>query len=83
MRFLTNPSTGEPDEMVTIAMLVTIAVVFRFLVDGLTITVLGHIFNFTKIDASVYVSLLAPALGAHSYVGINRVKKDGKDDASN
>jgi len=80
MRFLTNPSTGEPDEMVTIAMIVTTAVVFRFLVDGLTITVLGHVFTFTKIDASVYVSLLAPALGAHSYVGVSRTKKEDKNE---
>jgi len=71
--FLNNPDTGKPDETVTIAIFVSLAVVFRFLVDGMTLNLFGHLITFSKLDATVYISLLGPALASHSYV---KVKSD-------
>jgi len=55
--------------------LVTLAVVFRFLLDGLTLHVFNQVLTFGKLDASVYLGLLAPVWGSHSYVKIK-----GKND---
>ena len=66
--FLNDPATGKPDELVTIAVVTTLAAVTRFLLDGVTVNLDGYIFTFGHIDASVYLAILAPALGAHGYI---------------
>jgi hypothetical protein len=68
--FLNDPKTGKPDEMVTLTVIVTLAVVFRFLVDGLTFHILGQIITFSKLDAMVYISLLTPVLGTHGFIKV-------------
>jgi hypothetical protein len=76
--FLNNPDTGKPDEMVTVTLIVTLAAVFRFLVDGMTLNILGHVLTFTKLDSSVYIALLGPVLGSHAFI-----KGKGVDNAVN
>lgn len=70
--FLVNPETGKPDEFTTISIMITTAVVCRFLLDGSSFTLYHHIFTFSKLDAVTYASLLTPALGAHCYVRVNK-----------
>lgn len=74
--FIENPKTGRPDEMITLTVITTIAATLRFLVDGVSINIQGYIFNFGHIDASLYLALLAPILGAHSFIG---TKNDNKN----
>lgn len=76
--FLNDPQTGAPDEFVTIAMIVTLAVVFRFLVDGSSWTILGHVFTFTKLDPGVYIALLGPALATHGYQSVSKGNKNAE-----
>lgn len=76
--FIKDPTTGQPSEMITLTVVVTSAVVFRFLVDGMTLEVFGHHLTFTKLDASVYIALLAPMLGSHAFI-----KGKGVDNAVN
>jgi hypothetical protein len=66
--FIQDPATGQPSEFVTLSVLVTFAVVFRFLVDGMTFHIFSHVITFVKLDSMTYVSLLGPVLGAHSFI---------------
>lgn len=68
--FLNSPDTGKPDEFVTLTVLVTLSVIVRFLLDGITLKLFGQVITFSKMDASVYVGLLAPIWASHSYVKV-------------
>lgn len=66
--FVNDPKTGQPDEMVTVVLLTTLAVVGRFLLDGISINIMGHKVEFGHVDAMSYAALLAPVLGAHGFM---------------
>ncbi len=78
--FIQDPRTHKPDEMVTLTVLTTIAAVVRFLFDGITIKLFEHTLVIGHIDAAVYIALLAPILGAHSYIGGQKLKSKPKGD---
>ena len=65
--WIKHPRTGEPDTMLTLATLATMASLFKFLLNGVTITLLNQSFNFGVIDSSLIGAILLPTLGA--YVG--------------
>jgi hypothetical protein len=77
--FINDPKTDKPSEMVTIVMMTTTAAVARFLVDGVSINIEGHVIAFGHIDAMVYASILAPILGAHSFIG-SKKKEEPKNE---
>lgn len=76
--FINDPSTGKPDEMVTLTTLVTLAATGRFLLDGITVDIMGHLLTFNHVDSTTYLAFLAPIIGAHGYI-----KGKGMIDASN
>lgn len=54
--------------MLTLVAVAVIAAVARFLLDGVAISIAGHVFAFSKTDPLAYGSLLTPILGAHGYM---------------
>lgn len=72
--FLRNPSTGKPDLMTTVVTTTTMAAVFRFLVDGMTINIGGYQVIFGHVDAVAYATLLAPVLGTHSWMQVKKAE---------
>lgn len=66
--FINDPKTGQPDELVTLTTLVTLAAVGRFLVDGVTIQVFGHTMQFGHVDPMTYLAFLSPIVGTHGYI---------------
>jgi hypothetical protein len=78
--FIQNPRNGKPDEMVTIVMIATIATVARFLVDGISLKIEDFSISFGHLDASLYVAILGPILGAHSFLGNKKDDKNGPAD---
>lgn len=75
--FIQNPKTGKPDVMVTLTVAVTSAAVFKFLLDGVTVTLVGHTMDFGHIDAMTYGTLLSPVFAAHSYMHAKGQKEEG------
>lgn len=72
--FLKNP--GHSSLMATLTTVVTVAVLARFLFDGISFTVHGSVYTFSHIDALVYTALLTPVYACQGYVhGVN-VKND-------
>jgi len=65
-----NPETGRPDAFVTMSLVVVLACVVKFLVDGVTFTWGGNTYNLGHIDSMTYAALLTPVLGAHSWQSI-------------
>jgi hypothetical protein len=59
--FITHPRTGQKDTMLTMAVISTLAAVFKFLANGVTIGTT----NLGTIDATLLAALLTPTLGAY------------------
>lgn len=74
--FLNHPETGKPDLMVTLTTVVTIAAVIKFILDGVSMVINGHTISFGHVDSMTYGSVLAPVLGAHSFIHSNDKKGD-------
>lgn len=51
-----------------LSILVVMICSFRFLLDGISVTVSGHLLQISHTDPLAYSSILAPILGAHGYV---------------
>lgn len=71
-----------PDVMLTLSVLVVVASVIKFLIDGLHLVAFGHTLDIGHTDPMSYGSLLAPVLGAHSFQStrdntINPLQKSG------
>lgn len=66
--WIRHPKSNKPDMMVTLVVVAVLAAVFKFLTDGISVTVGSHIINFGHVDSMAYGSLLAPVLGAHGYL---------------
>lgn len=69
MKFPTikNPTTGKPDIILTLSALACSAAIVKFLLEGVTLQVSGHVVDFGHVDSLTYGTLLAPILGAHSW----------------
>lgn len=65
--FLKHPRTGLPDVMLTLSTVVVLAASVKFLLEGINLTIFGHMVNFGHADAMTYGTLLTPVLGAHGY----------------
>lgn len=68
MRYFTNPNSDKPDPMLTITIIAISVACLKFLLEGLSITVDGHVIDFGHVDALAYGSLLTPILGMHGWV---------------
>jgi hypothetical protein len=78
MKFIHNPLNDKDDPMMTLAFLAGVACIIKFLFEGVSFTIMGHIVNLGHVDSMTYVSLLTPVLGAHSYIHVNG-KKDEEE----
>lgn len=78
--FIVHPDTKQRDPMLTMSILVILAATGKFLLEGISMTVLGHMINFGHADAGLYGALLVPVLGAHGYLHAKR--NDKKEDLS-
>jgi hypothetical protein len=58
-----------------LSVLVVLVCSFRFLLDGISVTIFGHSLSVGHTDPLAYSSLLAPLLGAHGYIH-TRVKNE-------
>ena len=63
--FLKYP--GSRSLMTTMITAVTAAVLFRFLMDGIEVTLLGTTWVFKSVDATTYAALLAPVYAAFGW----------------
>lgn len=59
--FITHPRTGQKDTMLTMAVIATLAAVFKFLVNGVAVNNI----NLGTVDATLLAALLTPTLGAY------------------
>lgn len=75
-----HPDTGNKDPYYTITIIVLSVTAAKFLFEGVSLTLWGHIINLGHADAATYMAVLAPVLGAHGYMSVN--KKKGSDDGS-
>jgi hypothetical protein len=54
---------------------------FRFLLDGVSVTVFGHSLSIGHTDPLAYSSFLAPVLGVHGYIHTKTKPKVDNPDA--
>lgn len=74
----------KSDPMFTMACAAIIICLLKFLMEGVSVTLEGHVFDLGHADASTYAAILAPILGAHGYVAVKtpkgKVKVDNPDE---
>ncbi len=63
-----HPHTRQTDVLLSLVVFVVIICGIKFLFDGATIQIFGHLINFGHVDSMSYGTMLAPMLGAHGYV---------------
>lgn len=63
-----HPSTGEIDVILSLVVFVVVICGLKFLLDGVSIQVFGHMVSFGHVDSMSYGTMLAPTLGAHGYI---------------
>ena len=74
MKTIIKSASEHPTTFLTFIVVVVCA--FRFLLDGLTVSFMGHNISFGHIDYLAYTSILTPVLTAHGYLrGIDK-KRD-------
>lgn len=71
--------THKRDVILTLSVVATIAAVVKFLMDGVTIQLMGHSIDFGHMDSMSYATLLAPILGAHSWQSTRASKQQKVD----
>lgn len=62
------------DVILALSVVVVLVASLKFLMDGVTITTMGHTINLGHIDALSYSSFLAPILGVHGYMKVKGQK---------
>lgn len=75
MRFplFSHPTTGKRDVLVTVTILICCVCAAKFLFEGISFTLFGHIISLGHADSMSYGAMLGPTLGAHGAVEFNRV----------
>ncbi len=63
-----HPKTGKPDVILTMVVFVIVVCAIKFLLDGVTLKLFGHVISFGHTDSFSYGSLLSPVLGAHGFI---------------
>lgn len=63
MFFINHPRSKKPDTMLTLAVYATLAVIVKFLLNGVDI----FNFNFGTVDAALIGAILTPTLGAYVF----------------
>jgi|SRR5579859_4495289 len=63
-----DKNSGKTDVILTLVVLAVMSAVIKFLLDGVTIDIFGHIINFGHTDSVSYGTMLSPILGAHGYM---------------
>jgi hypothetical protein len=73
--WLKHPRSGKPDAMLTLAVFSTLTVLFKFLLNGVSLTLGAKVINFGVVDAGLIAAILTPTLGAY----VTRKMKDSPD----
>ena len=73
--WVAHPRSGKKDTMLTLAVYSTAAALVKFLLNGVTVDILGKNINFGTVDAALLGALLVPTLGAY----VSRKMKDSPD----
>lgn len=60
-----HTTSGKHDPMLTLTVLAVLICILRFLFDGATFVIFGHVLNLGHVDSMSYGALLSPVLGAH------------------
>lgn len=68
MKWVTNPSSGKPDPMLTMSVIVVTCASIKFMCEGINFSYHGHAVDLGHVDAMVYGALLTPVLGVHGYI---------------
>lgn len=63
-----HPSTGQVDVILSLVVFVVVICGLKFLLDGVSIQIFGHMVSFGHVDSMSYGTMLAPTLGAHGYI---------------
>lgn len=63
-----HPTTGQVDVILSLVVFVVVICGLKFLFDGVSIHVFGHLVSFGHVDSMSYGTMLAPTLGAHGYI---------------
>lgn len=75
--WINHPRSGKPDTMLTAAVVSTVVCLFKFLMSGVTLEVLGYNLSFGTVDASTITAVLTPTL--LSYVARKYTDSPGKE----
>lgn len=73
--WIKHPRSGEPDAMLTLAVAATVIALFKFAMNGVSITISTSVLQFGSVDAGLVGSILAPTLSAY----VARKFKDSPD----
>lgn len=57
-----------------LSLIVVFVCSFRFLLDGITFNCCGITFSFGHVDSLSYTAIMAPILGAHSWIQTKKTK---------
>ena len=68
-----HPTTGEVDVILSLVVFVVVICGLKFLLDGVSLQIFGHLINFGHVDSMSYGTMLAPTLGAHGYIATKGV----------
>lgn len=60
--WIKHPRTGKQDTTLTIAVVSTVCCLFKFMISGITLEVMGYNLSFGTVDASVITAVLTPTL---------------------
>ena len=82
LRFFTvkHKDSEEVDVILSLVVFAVIIAGLKFLLDGVSVTIFGHLVNFGHTDSLSYGSMLTPILGAHGYISGQPTKSAGKVD---
>jgi len=67
-RMLTNSKTNKQDVMLTLVFYAVIVAGIKFIMEGVSFSVMGHVLNLGHTDAATYAAFLTPILGTHGFI---------------
>ncbi len=65
---------SERNTLLTLVILTVVCCLVKFILDGVVVSIYGQTINFGHVDATVYLTLLSPILGSHSFIESKKLK---------
>lgn len=79
--WISHPRSKKPDSMLTVGIIAFIACVFKFITNGVSVSLGDMTMNFGTVDAALIGALLTPTLGAYvirKYKSSPDIKEESK-----